>query len=201
MPNKFKKLTLQYAYLRLEKEEVDEACLSIEGEIRSYMEKHYCEAYRSIYGPPLEPVSPPIVEPKEEKEIEEEELKEEELKEEQEPAVPKNKDIKTLYRRIAEKTHPDRAGSNDYAELFSQAAEAYAHNDIARLLEIAGVANIELIELSDESLSLLKNNIETISKDIDMKKQTAAWVWYNAESDEQRENIVKNILKHHGIQT
>jgi hypothetical protein len=196
MPNKFKKLTLQYAYLRLEKEEVDEACLSIEGEIRSYMEKHYCEAYRSIYGPPSNPINPSIVEPKEEKEIEEEEIKEE-----QEPPVPKNKDLKTLYRRIAEKTHPDRAGSNEYAELFSQAAEAYAHNDIARLLEIAGVANIELIELSDESLSLLKNNIKTISKDINTKKQTAAWAWHTAESDEQRENIVKNILKHHGIQT
>jgi hypothetical protein len=194
MANKFKKLSLQYAYLRLEKEEVVEACLSTEGEIRSYIEKHYREAYRSIYGPPSNPVSPPIVEPEEEKEIEEEEIKEE-----PEPTVPKNKDLKTLYRRIAEKTHPDRAGSNEYAELFSQAAEAYAHNDIARLLEIAGVANIELIELSDESLSLLKNNIETISKDIDMKKQTAAWVWYNAESDEQRENIVKNILNHHGI--
>ena len=45
-----KKLTLQYAYLKLEKEETDEICSSVEPEIRSYMEEHYPEHYKDFYN-------------------------------------------------------------------------------------------------------------------------------------------------------
>ena len=188
MTNKLKKLTLQYAYLKLEKEEVDEICSSVEGEMRAYLEKHYPEYCETFFAPPIETVAenPPLSEEETEEETEE-------------PAPPKNKDLKKLYRRIAEKTHPDRAGNNDYTELFSQAAEAYANNDIGRLLDIAGAANIELTELSPESVSLLKNNIETIFKEIYNKKQTTAWAWYNAQSDEEKEVIIKNILIYKGV--
>ena len=42
---KLKKLTLQYAFLKLEKEEVEEACSGQEKEIQEYMRKYYPEYY------------------------------------------------------------------------------------------------------------------------------------------------------------
>ena len=192
MSKQIKKLTLRYAYLKLEKEEVDEICLGVEGEMRTYLEKHYPEHYRSFF----------MTSPETEEETQKEHpLPLPEVEEKKEEAIPpKNKDLKRLYRKIAEKTHPDKVGTNQYAELFSEAAAAYASNDIAKMLDIAGTANIELVELSPESISLLKNNIKNLSEDIDMKKTTTAWAWSMAGSEEEKENIIKFILKHRGVE-
>ena len=210
MSKKFKKLTLQYAYLQLEKEEVDEICLLMEKEMRIYLEKHHPEQYKAFYGPsPNAPEpSPEPDNPQNEEEVtkgkeedEEKEPPQEETEEEEyRPSPPKNKDLKKLYRKIAEKTHPDKVGNNQYAQLFSEAASAYEKNDIATLLNIAGSLNIELAELSPESLALLKNNIETLHKEIYMKKQTTGWAWHNTKSDEEKEMIIKTILKRQGVE-
>ena len=59
MSKKFQKLALQYAYLQLEKEEVDETCITVEKEMREYLEKHHPEHYETFYGPPPSPAPPP----------------------------------------------------------------------------------------------------------------------------------------------
>jgi len=189
MSNKFRKLTLQYAYLKLEKDEVDEICLLVEKEIRIYMEKHYPEGYKSIYE---SPAAPPDIKTKQEEEQggEEHAVK---------AAAPKSKDLRKLYRKIAEKTHPDKVGNNTKRELFSKAANAYAENDIGKLLEIAGELNIELLELSPESILLLESNIEILSSGIVNKKKTTGWSWHCAKSQEEKESIVQAILKMKGI--
>jgi hypothetical protein len=198
MSRKFKKLILQYAYLKLEKEEIEEICLLIEKEMRSYMEEHYPEGYEAFYGPPAE--SPPE---EETPQVPSCESTAEEIPEDSEEGdklpPPKNKELRNLYRKIAEKTHPDKTGSNDHADLFSQASQAYANNDIATLLDIAGRTNVEIDELSEASILLLKKNIQNISKEISSKKETAAWAWHQSETDEQKEVIIKHILTTKGI--
>tara|TARA_R110000824_G_scaffold134231_3_gene297183 strand:- start:1131 stop:1703 length:573 start_codon:yes stop_codon:yes gene_type:complete len=185
MSTKIKKLTLQYAYLKLEKEEVDEVCLMVEEEMRTYLEKHFPEYCEAFYEPPGKP--------------QEKSKTEKETIEEPPPTPPKNKDLKKLYRKIAEKTHPDRVGNNSHADLFSQAASAYANNDIAKLLDIASGINIELSELSSDSILLLKNNIKTVFEEINTKKKTAAWAWHKSVGEEEKKVIIENILFHRGI--
>ena len=205
MPKKFKKLTLQYSYLQLEKEEVDETCLSVEKEIRDYLEEYYPDHYETFYKssppgttqPTPEPEPAPVPEPKPEPESVAEDSKEED--EELISSPPKNKDLRKLYRKIAEKTHPDKLGNDKYAQLFSEASHAYATNDIATLLNLAGILNIELLELSPESLILLENNIKTLAVKIYKKKQTIAWAWHQSNSEEQREDIIKQVLIAKGI--
>ena len=204
MSKKFQKLALQYAYLQLEKEEVDETCITVEKEMREYLEKHHPEHYETFYGPPPSPAPPPSPEemPEEgQQEINEEEQQGEKTEDkEQPPTPPKNKDLRKLYRKIAEKTHPDKVGSDKYAQLFSEASAAYAKNDIASLLNLAGILNIELLELSPESLMLLENNIKTLVVKIYKKKQTTAWAWHQSESEEQKEAIIKQVLIAKGVE-
>ena len=185
-----KKLTLQYAYLKLEKEETDEICSSAEPEIRSYIQEHYPEHYKDFYSPPKTETPKESIEPPEEPEAPAEEKR----------IPPKNKDLKKLYRKIAEKTHPDKVGSNQHSKLFSKAAEAYAKNDIASLLEIAGSLNIELSILSPESIALLESNIKTLAYMIHQQKQTAAWSWHQAKNEDEKKNIILHILRHNGVQ-
>jgi hypothetical protein len=213
MSKKVKKLTLQYAYLQVALEELKEICVNVEKEMREYLEKHYPQHYEAFFGPPTPytPEAPPEVTPDEDKkDKKDEEEKPEEKDEEEEPgekddeesipSPPKNKDLRKLYRKIAEKTHPDKAGSNKHAQLFSEAAAAYKENDIATLLNLAGILNIELLELSPESLILLENNIKTLAMKIHNKKQTTAWAWHQSKTEKKKESIIKQILGLKGIE-
>ncbi len=188
MSRKIKRLTLQYSYLVLEKEEVDEICAEVEPQLREYMEKYYPEHYDTFYSISEEPTAP--------KEIEDEE---DEEAEDKEPEIPKNKDLKKLYRKIASKSHPDKADNDEDAALFSKAAKAYKENDLATMLDIAGLLNLEIVELSPESIFLLSENIKTLSDGINNKKKTASWVWHQSETEEQKVAIIKMILLSKGV--
>ena len=183
MSRKLKRLTLQYSYLLLEKEEVDEICSDVEPQLREYMEKHYPEYYDTFYSTSDEPEK--IEEPKEDEEKKE---------------IPKNGDIKKLYRKIASKIHPDKTGKDKDAELFAKAAKAYRENDIATILDIAGSLNMEIVELSPESIFLLSENVKTLSEGIDSKKKTASWAWHHSENEEEKAAIIKMILLAKGVQ-
>ena len=201
---KLKKLTLQYAFLKLEKEEVEEACSGQEKEIQEYMKKYYPEYYE---------VSPEAEEKTKQEDAENKaekaDNKEEDIPEDSEPedieeleereSIPKNKDLRTLYRKIVSKTHPDKIGDDKYAEVFNAAARAYEEDNLAKLLEIAGTLNIELVELSPESVALLENNIKMLVKEVHSMKQSTAWAWANAETEEQKQKIIKFLLDLKGI--
>ena len=188
---KLKKLSLQYSYLKLEKEEVDVACKDSEKDIRSYLQKKYPDYYDSIFGAPKPSNDLPS----------QSNLSENELSEEQDikPSVQKNKDTKKLYRRIVEKTHPDKVGDNSQSDTFLEATRAYENQDVAMLLEIAASLNIEMTSLHPETLILLENNVKTISEDINTKKSSVSWAWSQAENDEKKEELLKIILRSKGI--
>ena len=156
MSRKFKKFSLQYSYLKMEKEEVDEICFSVEKNMRSYMNKNYPEYCKYFFR---DQVKDPVLE-------ENQELGQEiEIKVES----PKNIDLKKLYRRIASKIHPDKTNEERESKLFAEAAQAYS------------------------------DNIEKITEDIALKKQTTGWAWYNTKTDEDKLKIVKYILSTRGI--
>ena len=169
MSRKFKKFSLQYSYLKMEKEEVDEICFSVEKNMRSYMNKNYPEYCKYFFR---DQVKDPVLE-------ENQELGQEiEIKVES----PKNIDLKKLYRRIASKIHPDKTNEERESKLFAEAAQAYSENDIGKMIEIAALINIE-----------------KITEDIALKKQTTGWAWYNTKTDEDKLKIVKYILSTRGI--
>ena len=176
MSRKFKKLSLQYSFLKLEKEEVEE--ISAEAAIdleRSYREKHGEFKFK----------------PKEtKKEINTQPESESEPKTENNGEKYKNKDLKRLYRKIASATHPDKTGNVDKSPIFDKAARAYENNNLAQMLDIAGGLNIEILELSQESIILLENNIKNIVNDISTLKGQTAWHWANAKTDEDKNKIL-----------
>tara|TARA_B100000212_G_scaffold336568_1_gene310078 strand:- start:1380 stop:2018 length:639 start_codon:yes stop_codon:yes gene_type:complete len=210
MSNQFRKFTLQYAYLQLEKDEVFDICEKAEPQIREGMKKFYPEHFKRFFGPPEEIVSKEKKEEdvghgtqKEDMISDSDEQPESKILNEEHHTIktpPKNKDLKILYRKIAEKTHPDKIGNNSQAHIFSEASSAYSSNNIARLLELAGQLNIEILKLSDESILLLKNNIKKISEQINTKKGSTAWAWHMAgDSDERKKQIIQFILQQRGI--
>jgi hypothetical protein len=200
-PNKVKKLTLQYSYLILEKDEVEDACLTANKEMHSYIKEHYADKYEEFCNPPKKNQTQ---NPDLEKKVEEEDDKgsEDEDKQEEDSSLQssgKNKEIKKLYRKIAEKTHPDKIGTDENSEMFSQASQAYANQDIATLLNIAGNVGVTVDSLSEESLLILEENIKTISFEIYNMKKTAGWSWSRSKSDDQRRSLIIELFKFKGV--
>ena len=184
MSRKFKKLTLQYAFLKLEKEEVKEICEKQEKEIHKYIRENHPEYYKQKNNEPKPEVHPA-----------EEDTQKDVLTSE----VIKNKDLKKLYRRIASKTHPDKISDEQYDGIFSAAARAYEDDNLAQLLEIAGGLNIEVSELSAESVALLENNISSLNKDIVNMKSSSGWAWYKAQTPKEKKAVISFILKQKGV--
>jgi hypothetical protein len=182
---KVRKYILQYSYLSLEKEEVFVACAEQEKKIHKYIKEHYPDAYKKIYSSRENAL---VANNEPSKSSEEQEPEKSEKKES------KNKDLRVLYRKIASKTHPDKTSDEQLHKKFSQAADAYADNDIASLLNIAGYLNIEILKLSDESVLLLEKNISTLNKEINIKKDTVAWRFYQAASPEEKEIVIQTLI-------
>tara|TARA_B100000131_G_scaffold310485_1_gene342211 strand:+ start:264 stop:824 length:561 start_codon:yes stop_codon:yes gene_type:complete len=182
MSENIKKLTLKHSYLVLESEEVKNICLSVEKELKKALRKKYPDLYNKTQeikgGKQEEKIPSHQEEPEQEKET-------------------KNKDVKKLYRKIASKIHPDKEMCGD-ADKFAKAAKAYKEQDIGTLLEIAGEINIELFDLSEEALSLLKNSIISLENEIIKLKGTISWAWYNSSSEEEKDILIEKIVNHHG---
>ena len=188
MSLKFKKLSLQYSYLKLEKEEVDENCSSSSKEMEEYIRHNYPDVYDAFFAP--EPV--PEQEPKED-------TNDETINEEAKKHPEKNKDLKLLYRKIASRTHPDKTANLQYHKIFAEAAEAYNNNDIGKILDLAGSLNLEIIELSKESVLLLELNIKKLNEYIQCRKSSPAWAWSQTTTDEEKQNIILFMMQNKGI--
>jgi hypothetical protein len=205
MSRKFKKLTLQYSFLKLEKEEVEEICHKQEKELHDYMLKNHPEYYekkqdsKSTKNKETENVTEPL------NNHEKEDTNYEDCKTELSDEIDvnkdivKNKDLKKLYRKIAAKTHPDKIGNDKHAGIFSAAARAYENNNLAILLDIASGLNIEISELSPESIKLLENNIVYLSGEINKMKSSTGWAWHKANTKEEKQKIINIILKQRGV--
>jgi hypothetical protein len=195
---KIKKNILQYGYLQLEKQEVDDICGKVEKEIREFFEKEFPEEFKKLNikkeNQDKEQLEKTINES-------EEDIKEDsdEIGDNEEKSHGKNPDIKKIYRKIAERSHPDKIGDNTQADIFSAAVEAYKSNNVAKLLDLSALLNIEFMDLSEDTINILENNITSLNKYILTKKSSSGWSWHQSKCDDEKKKIIEMILKTEGI--
>jgi hypothetical protein len=110
-----------------------------------------------------------------------------------------SKEIKALYRKIVDKTHPDKLGDNNKIEEFQEATEAYRDNNAAELINLADDLGLETPELNEETVEGYKKGIDIVSKKVSKVTDTFAWAWGEAETDEDRDRLKKIFYKFWGI--
>ena len=190
---KIKKIALQYSYLILEKEEVQETGEKVENEITSYMKDNYPERFKKLQEHKTrntDGVKNPNHNP--------EEIEEETDSENEEPKI-ENKELKKIYRKIATKTHPDKTDDEEYCKIFSQAAEAYADEDMAQMIHLSGLCGIELTSLSDDAFILVEKNIKSLTIEILKMKDTIGWKWSQCRTNEEKDELIKSVFESRGI--
>lgn len=112
----------------------------------------------------------------------------------------KSAEIKKLFHRIAEETHPDKVAANGFSEkevskrsrIFKKANAAFKDNNWYVLHSIAIDLEIPLPDPSDEQIAWVEEDIKRVQSQIAAIQDYTAWHWYNGD-----EKAKKNALKHY----
>tara|TARA_R100000908_G_C3753824_1_gene148174 strand:+ start:78 stop:656 length:579 start_codon:yes stop_codon:yes gene_type:complete len=100
------------------------------------------------------------------------------------------KRVKTMFREIMKKTHPDKVQSEELVDIYIKSKEAYESNDILELSYNASKLNIN-IELSDLDIEILKDLIKIKIEKIESIEKSWLWLWYKAGTETEKNNIIK----------
>ena len=122
------------------------------------------------------------------------------LREFKEEKHTESKNLKDIYKAIAKKLHPDALKMDDprraeYEEDFKRASAANNEGRWGELFDIVDRHGVTLKEYK-EAIECLKFDIKRIKAELEKEKSTYSWLYHEAESDQQRENVIKRFLKH-----
>lgn len=108
------------------------------------------------------------------------------------------KRMKSMFREIMKKTHPDKVQSEELVDIYIKSKEAYETNDILGLCFYANKLNV-IVELSDMEIEILKDMIKKKKEELETIEKSWLWLWYKAGTEQAKDNVVKlyynNVLK------
>ena len=99
--------------------------------------------------------------------------------------------MKKVYRKVANKIHPDKKGGDK--EKFQVAAKANKNKDFGALLEMADELEID-IELSNELIDEMTKQCKAVVNNITKMKTTLAWTWAHSK-EQERESLRLYVLE------
>ena len=100
-----------------------------------------------------------------------------------------NSDFKSLFRKIAVATHPDKVSSEEKREKFEKASKAKDKNKTLELLSIASELKIKTDDLSYESIDHLECSILKSEEELHNIINSFPWSWYYAPNDKKHSII------------
>ena len=115
-----------------------------------------------------------------------------------------SKESRSLFKKIAVKTHPDKMLNLDEEEreeretLYLIAQRAVADDDLATLIEVAAELGVDSGIAQGTQVKIIQQKIDFIREKMHNIKQTAAWVWYHAEKN-QKDQIEKQLTGQMGF--
>lgn len=105
--------------------------------------------------------------------------------------------FKSLFRKIAVQTHPDKNKNKDNArDIYEKATIAKKEGNLQELLDVGKKVNIKLTvdEISLKELKLLESNINELKEKINKIKNSYPWVWFHS-NPSKRNMIFYNFIE------
>tara|TARA_R110002074_G_scaffold62495_2_gene150086 strand:- start:218 stop:946 length:729 start_codon:yes stop_codon:yes gene_type:complete len=105
------------------------------------------------------------------------------------PTQDKEAELKKLFYRIAEQSHPDKVQASGFSlkeairleKIFKKALEAYNNNNWYVLYSIAVSLDIDIQEISDKHVDWAEDDIRRTMGEIAIIANLLAWVWYTGD--------------------
>ena len=109
-------------------------------------------------------------------------------------------EIKTVYRKIMMKTHPDKTKGKvfeeEYEEFYKRAVKAKNDNDKAEILYIAYKLNIkEVFDVDDDHFGNVRYKIKTLEMKSTQLDNNPFWVWYHTDNRALKNIMTQQIAK------
>lgn len=171
--SKIKKMFHKVKFLSIELNEIEE---EIKGSIQEFQTevRRYCEEKNITDAFSKHHSSPPAPEP------------------EQKVEHPRTKNIKKLYKDIANVCHPDRTSSitdeflkRKMDDTFMKAASAAQNGSILGIIECAEEMGLNVENLGVDELMWLYEEAETIQRKIKENQNTFSWQWLKSGKSEK----------------
>lgn len=110
------------------------------------------------------------------------------------------RDLNYLHKALAKKLHPDKLVDGDprkeeYEEAFKRAMGARETGQWGELFDVVEKYNIHLRRYKD-AIECLEFDINRVQAELKKEKSTYSWMLYQAETEEEKEEVVKQFLRH-----
>jgi hypothetical protein len=102
--------------------------------------------------------------------------------------------IKSIYRSIVKKTHPDKILDARLNDLYITASSMYESNDIMGIYSICDQLGISY-DLSSEDIDSLKSQIAQAKEGIFFMESTFSWKWHHAEDEGEKSRLLVEYIK------
>ena len=100
------------------------------------------------------------------------------------------KNLKTIFRKIATKTHTDITKDESTRELLEEAVQAKKENKSHDLISIASKLKIDTSNIDYESIRHLEQSIIEAEKEINSIHDSYPWAWFYSDSYKKK-SIIK----------
>ena len=111
-------------------------------------------------------------------------------------------EVKSIFRKIALKIHPDKLVSlpdgyekDKKQELYSKAMQAMENNDLIILADIAIEIGIDPPEIDEDRLKKTEEKINAIKKELKHIESTIVWQWFFCTDSKQKDTILKKLFE------
>tara|TARA_Y100000310_G_scaffold151555_2_gene151144 strand:- start:585 stop:1280 length:696 start_codon:yes stop_codon:yes gene_type:complete len=123
------------------------------------------------------------------------------------PKSNKARNLKKIFRRIAEKTHPDKLSARGLSgaealrlgKLFLRASEAHNNQNWYTLYSIALGLGISLEDPDEEQVDWIEEDIKKTLAKIAALANLTAWHWYTGDEDARGRALKHYFLQVHGF--
>ena len=117
----------------------------------------------------------------------------EEEKEDQTRVVTDN--IKSVYRKIAIQTHPDKGIKEDHkVDLYKDASKAKKNNETDKLISIAKDLKIDISDLNYSDIRSIELSISETEQKITKMRSSYPWVWFFSTVKKRQDIISRFVL-------
>lgn len=116
------------------------------------------------------------------------------------PETPKKelpKEYKSLYRKIASKTHPDRIKDDEEKKkILQEVNKAVTEENYFKLIESALRLDIEIPEEVPINFGSIQQKIASIHNQVKQITKSVAWEWYHIEEDDQKKKLIEGYASY-----
>jgi hypothetical protein len=101
--------------------------------------------------------------------------------------------VKHLYRKIVQKTHPDKVKSDALNELYRKSTEASKKRDILTLYAICDELGIKF-KITDKEIETIKQRVMIIKHQNMMFERSHLWMWVHTRGESKKKEVIKHFL-------